>query len=194
MFFVKRFAKSTFDMLCGSPQPIFSNPHNAKHLSPNKLNLSFVGNKTRVYGLFATTDVHDFILSIADLVNTFYTWCLFNLRRGEWSPVTKSHCFSPLQSCYNTIVTAGGLEPPRQLASGCQDRYVCQFHHAVVRKLVEGDSLEAQPSIKSPYCKDYHEPCLLSRCKTTQVVSILWDKLTSGVGRCRYARIALAEM
>ena len=37
-----------------------------------------------------------------------------------------------LQPCYNiTYMTAGGLEPPRQLASGCQDRYVCQFHHAV---------------------------------------------------------------
>lgn len=42
--------------------------------------------------------------------------------------------------CYNNTtyksppmvrVTAGGLEPPRQLASGCQDRHVCQFHHAV---------------------------------------------------------------
>ena len=55
-----------------------------------------------------------------------------------------------LHLCYNTIVTAGGFEPPRQLASGCQDRHVCQFHHAVrSENLVEGDSLPAQPSTKS---------------------------------------------
>jgi hypothetical protein len=38
----------------------------------------------------------------------------------------------PLQACYNvTYMTAGRLELPRQLASGCQDRHVCHFHHAV---------------------------------------------------------------
>ncbi len=43
-----------------------------------------------------------------------------------------------LQACYNTItyksppMGTGGFEPPRQLASGCQDRHVCQFHHTPI--------------------------------------------------------------
>lgn len=62
--------------------------------------------------------------------------------------------------CYNTtyksppvvIMTAGGLEPPRQLpASSCQDYCVCLLHHAVSSEnQVEGKSLPAEPSTKSP--------------------------------------------
>ena len=55
-----------------------------------------------------------------------------------------------LQPCYNIIVTAGGLEPPWQLASGCQDRHVCQFHHAVNLENLEGESLPAETPSKSP--------------------------------------------
>ena len=40
--------------------------------------------------------------------------------------------------CYNIFtyksppMALGRLELPRQLASGCQDRHVCQFHHSAV--------------------------------------------------------------
>jgi len=74
--------------------------------------------------------------------------------------------------CYNTItyksppvviMTAGGLEPPRQLASGCQDRYVCQFHHAVSSENLEGESLPAETPSKSPCNKNTPDDGCLSR-------------------------------
>jgi len=76
-----------------------------------------------------------------------------------------------LQLCYNistykpppmVMMTAGGLEPPRQLASGCQDRYVCQFHHAVrSENLVEGCP-PRPPSTESPCERQYHNLRYLS--------------------------------
>ena len=50
-------------------------------------------------------------------------------------------------------LTAGGLEPPRQLASGCQDRHVCQFHHAVNSENLEGENLPAKTPSESPYSR-----------------------------------------
>jgi len=85
-----------------------------------------------------------------------------------------SYMKTTLHSCYNVftyksppvvIVALGGLEPPRQLASGCQDRYVCQFHHSAVES-GEGDLAKDCPSPKLPQIKHYHNICRLSIGKT----------------------------
>ena len=88
--------------------------------------------------------------------------------------VNRSHLFligiSPsfrtasLQPCYNIIVAAGGLEPPRQMtASSCQDYRACRLHHAAsFENQVRGDSLPAQPLTESPCKKRYHNYGCLS--------------------------------
>lgn len=68
-----------------------------------------------------------------------------------------------LQPCYNSIMTAGGLEPPRQLsASSCQDYCGCQLHHAVYSENQEGGSLPTQTPSEFPLLKSYHNLWFLS--------------------------------
>ena len=77
--------------------------------------------------------------------------------------------------CYNNTyksppmvkMTAGGLEPPRQLpASSCQDYCVCQLHHAVRSENLEGGSLPAETPSKLPNDKGTPKRGRLSRSKT----------------------------
>lgn len=87
--------------------------------------------------------------------------------------------------CYNTItyksppvviMTAGGLEPPRQLpASSCQDYCVCLLHHAVTESR-EGYLAKDCPSPKPPQLKRYHKLRGLSIVKTIVRVSNIVDK------------------
>ena len=67
-----------------------------------------------------------------------------------------------LQLCYNSIVGLGGFEPPRQLASSCQDYHGCQLRHSPsAENLVEG-SPPSPPSTESPCKRHYHNLYLLS--------------------------------
>lgn len=69
--------------------------------------------------------------------------------------------------CYNIStyksppVTLGRLELPRQLASGCQDRHVCQFHHSAI-EIGEGDLAKDCPSPNPPQFKDIPQGDILS--------------------------------
>ena len=95
--------------------------------------------------------------------------------------------------CYNTItyksplvviMTAGGLEPPRQLSANSFQSYrACQLHHAVAES-GEGDLAKDCPSPKPPQLKDYHNLYCLSIDKTTHTHTNIDDK--SKLGGCNY--------
>ncbi len=78
-------------------------------------------------------------------------------------------CYNILKSYISprmVIMTAGGLEPPRQrTARSFQNYDVCQLHHADT-KSGEGDLAKDYPSPKPPQLKRYHKWCSLSIDKT----------------------------
>lgn len=96
------------------------------------------------------------------------------------------HLLSPIW--YNmgtTDLALGGLEPPRQLASGCQDRHVCQFHHSAVRS---GGSAPAKMllPLSTPQLRNYHKTHPLSIGKSTDMQANIGYKSIKG-GSCLFA-------
>ena len=105
--------------------------------APASLGDFFAVSSSKLYSLFRVSGI-----ALLTSFRSFYT--------RDWISGKLAQSMRYLQPCYNITVTAGGLEPPRQLASGCQDRYVCQFHHAVSVENLEGESLPAVTPSKSP--------------------------------------------
>ncbi len=86
--------------------------------------------------------------------------------------------------CYNVstyksppvvMVALGEFESPRQLASGCQDRHVCQFHHSA-NESGEGDLAKDCPSPKLPQLISYYNLHYLSIGKTIAIVTNIDNK------------------
>jgi len=85
--------------------------------------------------------------------------------------------------CYNNftyesppLVALGEFESPRQLASGCQDRHVCQFHHSAIKSSGEGSFDKGLPSPKPLLNLIILLKLVLSIDKSTQIGLILHNK------------------
>ena len=81
--------------------------------------------------------------------------------------------------CYNIStyklppLALGGFEPPRQLANGCQDRYVCQFQHsAISENQGGGSSLPANP-LSNPLNLIVKQVFYFVKCKTINLYLFL---------------------
>ena len=115
-------------------------------------------------------------VSITNVVTSFLNLLFIVLTQQRHFIIPPFRFVYYLSLCYNAftyksppvvIMTAGGLEPPRQFpASSCQDYCVCQLHHAVVENIGEGKSLPADPSPKS-HLKNIPKHGHLSIGKTT---------------------------
>lgn len=125
-------------------------------------------------------------VSIAAIVTSLFDF-LFIVITQQRHFVIPPFRFGYCSLCYNivklytsppmVIMTAGGLEPPRQLpASSCQDYCGCQLHHAVAES-GEGDLAKDCPSPKLPQLKRYHNLRGLSIANST----IYYYNITLGV-------------
>lgn len=126
-------------------------------------------NVCKSYPLTTTSDERITVINLSAFCMIFHFLC--------------SPPFRVFILCYNIIVTCklyslalGGFEPPRQLACGCQDRYVCQFHHSAITENQRGESSSPANPLSSPPLKYKSGHKYLSSINTIVIIFDDGDK------------------
>jgi len=95
MFFFVCVAKTTLNMLCGSPEPVFAHTHKAKPLPLHKLRFFLVPDNSRTYGHFATANVINIVLGARYMVYTSAFRGILKAVFSEWIPFAEGHYSTP---------------------------------------------------------------------------------------------------